>query len=194
LQVFHRKYPHNATILHELTLAYHLTHQPRHAIELLLPYRAQLDPPMLSALGSALDEAGDNAGAEALLRDGLKRNPKAGVLYSDLGTTLRAAKRANEALDAYLAGTTAEPTFPGNYRRAAELYALSDHRALALVYGEMHRLLDPDRSSKTAEMMVGVYREAVMMKGSGKTSTPPSRSRPRRRSSKSAPTASRRHR
>jgi len=168
LQALQRKYPRNATVLHELTLAYRLTHQPRRAVELLLPYRAQLDPQMLSSLGSALDEAGDNAGAEALLREGLKRNPKAGILYSDLGTTLRLAKRANEALDVYLEGTVAEPAFPGNYRRAAELYALSDHRALALVYGEMYRLLDPDRSSKAAEMMVGVYREAVTIKGSGK--------------------------
>ena len=86
------------------------------AVELLLSLsRPAGKLQMLSALGSALDEAGDNAGAEALLREGLKRNPKAGILYSDLGTTLRLAKRANEALDVYLAGTVAEPAFPGNY-------------------------------------------------------------------------------
>ncbi|HXU03247.1 MAG TPA: NrsF family protein [Polyangia bacterium] len=168
LEDLHRKYPRNATVLHELTLAHRLAHQPRRAVELLLPYQAQLPPLMLSALGSALDEAGDAAQAESVLREGLKRNPKAGVLYSDLGTTLRGAGRPKDALDAYLQGTAAEPTFPGNYRRAAEIYAQSDHRALALVYGEMFRLLDPARSNKTAELMVTVYREAVSTTGSGK--------------------------
>jgi tetratricopeptide (TPR) repeat protein len=168
LEVLHRKHPRNGTILHELTLAHRLARQPRRAVELLMPYRAALPPQMLSALGSALDEAGDNAGAEAVLREGLKRNPKSGVLYSDLGTTVRAAGRLNEALDLHLQGTAAEPTFPGNYRRAAELYAQSDHRALALVYGEMFRMLDPEKSAKTAELMVAVYRAAVTKGGGGK--------------------------
>jgi hypothetical protein len=168
LEGLHRKYPRNDIVLHELALAYRMDRKPRRAVELLLPYRAQLPPSMLSALGSALDEAGDNAEAEAVLREGLKRHPKAGVLYSDLGTTVRAAGRLNEALDIYLDGTAAEPTFPGNYRRAAELYAQSDAGALALVYGEMFRLLEPGKSTKTAELMVAVYRHAVTTEGSGK--------------------------
>jgi len=155
-------------VLHELALAHRIGRQPRRAVDLLMPYRAQLNPPMLSALGSALDEAGDNAQAEAVLRDGLKQNPKAGVLYSDLGTTVRASGRLGEALDLHLQGIASEPAFPGNYRRAAELYAQSDRRALALVYGEMFRLLEPQRSTKIAEMMVAVYRAAVTPTGSGK--------------------------
>jgi tetratricopeptide (TPR) repeat protein len=168
LEALRRKHPRNSTLLHELTLAYRLARQPRRAVELLLPYRTQLPPAMLSGLGSALDEAGDNAEAEAVLREGLKRHPKSGVLYSDLGTTLRTAGKKQEALGVYLEGMSVEPTFPGNYRRAAELYALSDHRALALVYGEMFRLLDPERSGRTAELMVAVCREAVTTEGSGK--------------------------
>jgi tetratricopeptide (TPR) repeat protein len=168
LESVRRKYPRNGTVLHELALAHRLARQPRRAVELLMPYRNDLPPQMLSALGSALDEAGDNAQAEAVLREGLKRNPKAGVLYSDLGTTVRAAGKLREALDFYLRGTDAEPTFPGNYRRAAEVYAQSDHRALALVYGEMFRVLEPQRSSRIAELMVAVYREAVTTKGKGK--------------------------
>jgi tetratricopeptide (TPR) repeat protein len=173
LYVLHRKHPRNGTILHELALAHRLARQPRRAVELLLPYRADLPPQMLSALGSALDEAGDSPQAEAVLREGLKRNPKSGVLYSDLGTTVRAAGRLNEALDLHIQGTTAEPAFPGNYRRAAELYAQSDRRALALVYGEMFRLLDPEQSAKTAELMVAVYRAAVKPKaGAAKAGDP----------------------
>jgi tetratricopeptide (TPR) repeat protein len=168
LEALHRKHPRNGTVLHELALAYRLSRRPRRAVELLLPYRADLPPPMLSALGSALDEAGDSAQAEAVLREGLKRNPKSGVLYSDLGTTLRAAGRLEAALDSYLQGTVAEPTFPGNYKRAAELYARSDQRALALVYGEMYRLLEPESSAKAAEVMVAVYRAAVTPPGKGK--------------------------
>jgi len=168
LEGLHRKYPRNGTVLHELALAYRVARQPRRAVELLQPYRAQLPPPMVSALGSALDEAGDRAEAEAVLRDGLKKNPKSGVLYSDLGTTLRGAGRLKEALDVYLQGTAAEPAFPGNYRRAAELYAQSDQRALALVYGEMFRLLEPERSERTAELMVDVCRQAITTKGGGK--------------------------
>jgi len=168
LESLHQKYPRNGTVMHELALAHRLARQPRRAVDLLMPYRAQLNPSMLSALGSALDEAGDNARAEAVLRDGLKQNPKAGVLYSDLGTTVRAAGRLGEALDLHLQGIAAEPTFPGNYRRAAELYAQSDRRALALVYGEMFRLLEPQRSTKIAETMVAVYRAAVTPAGGGK--------------------------
>jgi len=168
LEALHRRHPRNGTVLHELALAYRLSRRPRRAVELLLPYRADLPPQMLSALGSALDEAGDNAQAEAVLREGLKRNPKSGVLYSDLGTTLRAAGRLDAALESYLQGTVAEPTFAGNYKRAAELYARSDQRALALVYGEMYRLLEPESSAKAADVMVAVYRAAVTPPGKGK--------------------------
>jgi tetratricopeptide (TPR) repeat protein len=168
LESLHRKYPRNGTVMHELAVAHRLARQPRRAVELLLAHRNELPPQMLSALGSALDEAGDRAQAESVLRDGLARNPKAGVLYSDLGTTVRGAGRPKEALDLFLQGTEAEPTFPGNYKRAAELFAQSDHRALALVYGEMFRLLEPERSTKIAEMMVDVYRAAVTPKAGGK--------------------------
>jgi len=161
LEDLHRKHPLSATVLHELALAHRMAHQPRRAVELLLPYRARLEPMMLSALGSALDEAGDAAQAESVLREGIARNPKAGVLYSDLGTTLRGRGRAQDALKVYLQGTEAEPTFPGNYKRAAEIFASSDSPVLALVYGEMFRLLEPARSNKTAEMMVGVYRDGL---------------------------------
>ena len=161
LEDLHRKHPGNATVLHELALAHRMAHQPRRAVELLLPYRARLEPMMLSGLGSALDEAGDAAQAEAVLREGIARNPKAGVLYSDLGTTLRGRGRSQDALQVYVHGTEAEPTFPGNYKRAAEIYARSDSPVLALIYGEMFRLLEPARSNKTAELMVGVYRDGL---------------------------------
>ncbi len=168
LQALRSKRPNNGTVLHELALAHRMSRQPRRAVELLLPYRAELPPQMLSALASAFDEAGDRDQAEALLRQGLARYPKAGVLYSDLGTTVRGAGRLDEALGLYLQGIEAEPSFPGNYRRAAELYAKGDSRGLALVYGEMFRVLDPVHSVEMSKLLVDVCRDAVIENGGKK--------------------------
>ncbi|HEY5089655.1 MAG TPA: hypothetical protein VIK30_06780 [Polyangia bacterium] len=168
LQALRSKHPDNGTVLHELALAHRMSRQPRRAVELLLPYRAELPPQMLSALASAFDEAGDRDQAEAMLRQGLAQYPKAGVLYSDLGTTVRGGGRLDEALRLYLQGIEAEPSFPGNYRRAAELYAKSESRGLALVYGEMFRVLDPGHSAEMSKLLVEVCRNAVIENGGKK--------------------------
>ncbi|MBW2276046.1 MAG: tetratricopeptide repeat protein [Deltaproteobacteria bacterium] len=160
-----KRYPHHHLIVHELGLAYRIQGKPQKAVELLRPYEKYLDDQMAAALGSALDEAGDPAGAIETLKRALERFPDSGLLYSEIGTVISLAGQHELALEYWEKGIEAEPAWPSNYLRAAEIYSHSNARGLALIYGEVFRNLEPGskRSNELAVLMVQTMRDAVEM-------------------------------
>ena len=163
------RHPENGIVLHELALAYRMVSRPEKTVEVLMPYRRRVEAVTLANLGSALDELGRRAEAEAVLRDGLKRFPRSGLLHSELATTLGNAGKLEQALQLYQRGIEVEPDVPANYLHLARITAASDHRGLALVFGETFRLLEPGspRSAEMAKLMVRVCDEAVELNNTG---------------------------
>jgi Flp pilus assembly protein TadD len=163
LEDLRSRHPENGLVLHELAIGYRLAKKPEEAIKVLSPFRRRLPPPLLAGLGSALDEAGRSADAMSVLREGIERYPRSGLLYADLGTTLFNQGKTEEALEHYQKGIEVEPAAPSNYIRISLILARTDHRGLTLVFGETFRLLEPTsaRSHELARVMVDVCRNSV---------------------------------
>lgn len=159
----HQEHPRNSFVLQGLALAYRMDRQPKKAVELLAPLRDQLTPELLATYGSALGEAGDPKSAEAFLRNALKKHPSSGLLRADLGTLLNNRGRFAEAVEQYELGIQNEPQIASNYQHAARLLAGSKRRGMALIYGEVFRLLEPDsqRSREMAKILVDVAESAI---------------------------------
>jgi tetratricopeptide (TPR) repeat protein len=166
LEDIRSRHPENGLVLHELALAYRLSKKPGEAVKVLMPFRRRLPPPPLAGLGSALDEAGRSADAISVFREGLERYPRSGLLYADFGTTVFQQGKTEEALELFQKGIEVDPATPANYIRVAIVLAQTDHRGLALVFGETFRVLEPttERSHELARVMVDVCRHSVKMK------------------------------
>lgn len=165
------KHPRHVVILHELALTYRTMGQHEKAVEVLMPYSGGLPPDTLSSLGSALDDAGRPKEAFHVLRWGVVKYPDSGLLYSDLGVVLLRNGDIGQAMQAFHEGILAEPSWPSNYMNSAKVNSKSDERGLALMEGEMFRVLEPDspRSEDIAVMMLEMYRQAVTVKVNPKT-------------------------
>jgi len=169
LRELHERYPHHLGPLHELALAYRLSKKPAQAVDLLLPYKAALGPQQLAALGSALDEAGRKSDSLDLLRWGLSKYPTSGLLYSELGVTTSRGGDEKQALQLFQRGMEAEPSWPSNYLQATRSYANTGQRGLALIHGEIFRVLEPSskRSADIATLMAQMCHDAVRIERQG---------------------------
>ena len=163
LEEVREKHPQHILILHELALTYRMMGQNEKAVDVLMPYSGGLPPDTLSSLGSALDDSGRQKEAFHVLRWGITKYPDSGLLYSDLGVVLLRHGDVEQGMRAFHEGMQAEPSWPSNYMNSAKVYASGKERALALMEGEMFRVLEPGtpRSADMAVMMVKMYREAV---------------------------------
>jgi tetratricopeptide (TPR) repeat protein len=163
LEALRGRYPDSAIVLHELALAHRLAKRPQKAVELLLPHKDELPAGSLAALGSALDEMGKKAEAEAVLREGLARFPESGILHSELATTWANAGKLAEALQLYEEGAQVDPAFPANHLNLAKLLSRSRARAMTLIHGEIFRLLEPasPRSLEMGAIMLDVCHKSV---------------------------------
>lgn len=134
-----------------------------------MPHRDALPADLLAGLGSALDEAGNTGAATVILRDGIRKYPRSGLLHSELGTLLSTHGRATEGIVEYERGIAAEPSCAPNYHNAAHLLAEGPRRGMAITYAEIFRLLEPDsqRSRRTAELLAKQCHEAIKLTQQG---------------------------
>ncbi|NOY91007.1 MAG: hypothetical protein GXP55_07315 [Deltaproteobacteria bacterium] len=163
LDAIRRRAPHNEFVLHELALAYRLSHRPEKAVELLAPYEAVLTVQSAASFGSAFDEAGRPDEAEAALRRAIGRFPRAALLYSELAAVLAMNRRMDESVEMLARGMRAEPTNAAIHHQGAAIFANSRAGAMTLYWGEVFRLLEPgsERSAAMGEAMVNVLRQNV---------------------------------
>jgi Tfp pilus assembly protein PilF len=165
LEELRERHPQHIVILHELALTYRTMGENDKAIDVLMPYSGGLPPETLSSLGSALDDAGRPKEAFHVLRWGITKYPDSGLLYSDLGVVLLRTGDAAHAMQSFHEGMRAEPSWPSNYLNSAKVNANAAERGLALMEGELFRVLEPGspRSDDMAIMMARMYREGVQV-------------------------------
>lgn len=171
LEELRERHPQHIVILHELALTYRTMGENDKAIDVLMPHSGGLPPDTLASLGSALDDAKRQKEAFHLLRWGITKYPDSGLLYSELGVVLLRNGDAAQALRSFHEGMRAEPSWPSNYLNSAKVNANAQERGLALMEGEMFRVLEPGtpRSADMAIMMARMYREAVHKAPNDKT-------------------------
>ncbi|WP_066440324.1 tetratricopeptide repeat protein [Chryseobacterium sp. CCH4-E10] len=107
-------------------------------------------------LGNTYDYDNNPKKAIATYDEGLKKFPNSGRLYLEKGVIFESNKEYNAAIELYEQGIKAEPMYPSNYYRAANIFLSSDNKLSGLLYGEI--FLNLERTTKrTQEMSKKIY-------------------------------------
>lgn len=116
----------------------------------------------------ALEEAKE---CEKIYRQGLKKFPRSGPLYSEYGELLWARKDYT-AIDQWEKGIEVDPAYGGNYYNAALFYFYTKDKVWGLVYGEIFANMESltERGAAMKELLLKTYKEklfaeADLMKG-----------------------------
>lgn len=102
---------------------------------------------ILALLYKAID---DTKKCEALYRNGIKRFPRSGVLYSEYGEMLW-ARQDYSAIKQWEKGIEIDPNYSSNYYNAARYYFFTYDKVWAVLYGETFVNLE-SYSKRTAEI------------------------------------------
>ncbi len=158
LQQARKSDPTNFRILYEMGLAYYFKRDLNKAI---LVFNEMMKMPDINAdcyelFGNILDDNHQSEKAMEMYYRGVKKFPKSGSLYYQIGTMYLVQKKYNEAVSAFESGIEADPNYPMNYFRAAKLYCYSNEEVWGMIYGEI--FLNLARGNKhSAEMSKMLY-------------------------------------
>lgn len=99
---------------------------------------------------------------ERMYRRALKKFPKSGPLYSELGELLWAVKDFT-AIDFWEKGIQADPAYSGNYYNAATYYYYTKDKVWCLVYGEIFVNMESlgERGMAMKEVLLKAYKEKL---------------------------------
>jgi Flp pilus assembly protein TadD len=165
------KYPNHPELTYELAAAYLADHQPQSAIDSLTSVqKAGFGANHFSLLGSALDDLGRSKEAQEVFNSGIAKFPMSGRLYTNAGINAVKGDRLDEAATYFERGIVAEPSWASNYMRAAQLFASSDEKLWALIYGEVFLNLErgSERTERASKMLFDVWTSAVSAKKDAK--------------------------
>ncbi len=104
-----------------------------------------------SLLGNAYDNSENQKKAIKAYKAGIKAYPESGIFYVELGILEGRRGNWNEAGRYWEAGIITEPNYPSNYFHLANLFAQTDNRIWALLYGEI--FINLERNSKRTPVM-----------------------------------------
>lgn len=123
----------------------------------------------------ALEEAKE---CEKVYKQGLKKFPKSGPLYSEYGELLWARKDYS-AIDLWEKGIEVDPGFGGNYYNAALFYFFTKDKVWSLIYGEIFVNMESltERGAAMKELLLKAYKEKLftepdLMKGEEDNKSP----------------------
>lgn len=99
---------------------------------------------------------------ERMYRRALKKFPKSGPIYSELGELLWAVKDFT-AIDFWEKGIQADPSYSGNYYNAATYYFYTKDKVWSLVYGEIFVNMESlgERGMVMKEELLKGYKEKL---------------------------------
>ena len=107
----------------------------------------------------ALEEPKD---CEKVYKEGLKKFPRSGPLYSEYGELLWAAKDFS-AIDQWEKGIEVDPGYGGNYYNAALYYFYTKDKVWSLIYGEIFINMESlgERSAAMKQLLLQGYKEKL---------------------------------
>lgn len=140
--------PGNIAYSKDIALSHFFRKDNRQALETIKPLldHADADDQCYQIAGYVYKDMGEAKECEKLFRKGLKRFPKSGALYSDLGELLM-ARQDYEAIELWEKGIEQDPSYARNYYHASRFYYLSTDRVWSLIYGEMFVNMEPQHSN-----------------------------------------------
>ena len=107
----------------------------------------------------ALEEAKEG---EKVYKQGLKKFPKSGPLYSEYGELLW-AKQDYNAINLWEKGIEIDPAFSGNYYNAAMYYFYTQDKVWSLIYGEIFVNMESltERGAAMKDLLFKAYKEKL---------------------------------
>ncbi len=138
------KQPGNIEIVKDLGLNYYYSKDYNKCIEVLkrLFDRNDVDDQIFQIAGDAYWALEDAKGAEETYRKGIKKLPRSGPLYNELGKVLW-TKSDFTAIKEWEKGIENDPGFAGNYYNASKYYYFTLDKVWSLLYGEIFINIDP---------------------------------------------------
>ncbi len=159
--------PDNLDFAYEVAYFYTVLERHGDAIEILEKLVKRKDCPDIAyqMLGNNYDFDGDPKKAIETYKAGLKRFPKSGKLYLELGNMESQTKNYKKALGFYEQGIKVEPYFPSNYINAATLHMLAGDKFLAIMYSEIFMNLERDtkRTVLASNYILNFYNSAFSL-------------------------------
>ena len=142
----------NLELLKDLAFNYYLNrdYAKGEAIARPLIERQDADVQTYQMLALFYKATDDLKECEHLYKDGLKRWPNSGVLYSEYGEVM-GAKESYLAIKQWEKGIETDPNYAGNYYNAAKYYYVYGDKLWTLIYGEIFINLE-SYSKRTAEI------------------------------------------
>ena len=133
--------------------------------------RDDVDVMTFQLAGNVYKALEDPKECEKLYKQGLKKFPKSGPLYSEYGELLWASKNY-DAINLWEKGIEIDPAYGGNYYNAALFYFYTKDKVWSLIYGEIYVNMESrsQRGAAMKELLFKGYKEklfadANIMKG-----------------------------
>jgi len=164
--------PSNIGYPYEMTYCYYNQKQYQKVIDILEKLKDSPDSfdRLYELLGNSYDvlEQGDKA--VATYEEGLKKFPKSGVLYLEMGVIPLYKKDYNKAINYFEKGIEVQPDFPSNYFWAAKLYCNSANSMWGMLYGEIFMNLErnSERTQEISKLLFDTYKSQIKFDGPGK--------------------------
>lgn len=150
---------------YEKAFALYLKKDYPKAIELFekLSNEPASNPLYYQLLGNSYDYLGQQDKAVDAYQAGLRRFPKSGRLFLELGTLEMSRHDFGQALAYWENGINVDPAFVSNYYWAAKFNAQTKEKIWTLIYGEIFLNLEPDtkRSAEISEVLFKIYKSAI---------------------------------
>lgn len=162
-----KKHPSDGSLMYEMAYSYYHMANYTKAIE-VLEKGEKLDDAegiMYAIHGNSLDILGKPDEALAKYQEGIERFPECGQLYLESGIIYSMRKDYMNAIDFWSRGIEAEPDFPSNYFRLAQILCCTNEPVYGIIYGETFELMQPatERADELSWRIYEAYADNITM-------------------------------
>ena len=152
----------------DLVMSYYLKRDYKKALEGVenLMDRNDADVVTYQIAGNVYKALEEPKDCEKVYKEGLKKFPRSGPLYSEYGELLWAAKDFS-AIDQWEKGIEVDPGYGGNYYNAALYYFYTKDKVWSLIYGEIFINMESlgERSAAMKQLLLQGYKEKLFAIG-----------------------------
>lgn len=159
--------PDNKEMLKDLVFASYLKRDFAKSKEVgeALVKRPDADVQSIHMLGLTYKAIAEYKEAEKLYKNGIKKYPNEGILYSEYGEMLE-EKQPDEAQKLYIKGIEADVNHSSNYFHVAKIYAQKGEILWSILYGETFLNLESftTRSTEIKNLLLDQYKKFYLAK------------------------------
>jgi tetratricopeptide (TPR) repeat protein len=136
--------PNNIEITKDLALSFYFQKEYKKGLEVIKTIidKDESDDQCFQIAGNFYKQLDQAKECEKLFKKGIKKFPKSGALYNELGDLLWAQKN-NEAIRQWEKGIENDPSYSKNYYNACKYYQLTADYVWSILYGEVFVNMEP---------------------------------------------------